>query len=128
MHVMLSSGVSAVRGLEITATVVGNSVYEQILREAVESVKSGTTISQAFARYPDEAPAIMVQMLQIGEETGELSSILERLSKFYAREVHSAVDTLVSLIEPVLIIALALGIGFLLASVLLPIYNTAGSI
>ncbi|MBI2004929.1 type II secretion system F family protein [Patescibacteria group bacterium] len=128
MHVMLSSGISAVRALEITATVVGNDVYERILRDAVEAVKAGTTMSQSFARYPDEVPAIMLQMLQIGEETGELGNILERLSKFYTREVNSAVDTLVSLIEPALIISLAVGVGFLLAAVLLPIYNTAGTI
>lgn len=128
MHVMLTSGISAVRALEITASVVGNAVYEEIMRDAVDSVKAGTTMSQAFNRYPNEVPAIMVQMLQIGEETGELGSILERLSKFYAREVNGAVETLVSLIEPALIISLAVGIGFLLASVLLPIYNSAGSI
>jgi len=128
MHVMLSSGISAVRALEITATVVGNDVYEGILRDAVEAVKAGTTMSQVFARYPGEVPAIMVQMLQIGEETGELGNILDRLSKFYTREVNSAVDTLVSLIEPALIISLAVGVGFLLAAVLLPIYNSAGTI
>lgn len=128
MHVMLASGISAVRALDITASVVGNVVYEAILREAVEAVKAGSTLSQAFARHPLEIPVIMVQMLQIGEETGELGNILERLSKFYSREVNAAVDTLVSLIEPALIISLAAGIGFLLAAVLLPIYNTAGSI
>ncbi len=128
MHVMLSSGISAVRALEITASVVGNDVYERILRDAVEAVKAGTTMSQSFARYPDEVPAIMLQMLQIGEETGELGNILDRLSKFYTREVNAAVDTLVSLIEPALIISLAVGVGFLLAAVLLPIYNTAGTI
>lgn len=128
MNVMLSSGISAVRALEITAEVVDNAVYEQILHEAVEAVKAGTTISQTLSRYPGEVPAIMVQMLQIGEETGELGSILERLAKFYNREVNAAVDTLVSLIEPALIISLALGVGFLLAAVLLPIYNTAGQI
>ncbi len=128
MHVMLSSGISAVRALEITASVVGNSVYEGILQEALEAVKAGSPMSQALSRYPHEMPAIMVQMLQIGEETGEMGSILERLAKFYNREVNAAVDTLVSLIEPALIILLALGVGFLLASVLLPIYNTAGSI
>ena len=85
-------------------------------------------MSQTFARYGNEVPAIMVQMLQIGEETGELGNILERLAKFYTREVNASVDTLVSLIEPVLIVALALGVGFLLAAVLLPIYNTASSI
>lgn len=128
MHVMLSSGISAVRALEITASVVGNSVYEGILHEGLEAVKAGSPMSQALSRYPDEVPAIMLQMLQIGEETGELGNILERLAKFYNREVNAAVDTLVSLIEPALIILLALGVGFLLASVLLPIYNTAGSI
>jgi type IV pilus assembly protein PilC len=128
MHVMLSSGISAVRALEITASVVGNSVYESILMEAVEGVKAGTPLSQVFVRHPRDIPAIMVQMLQIGEETGEVGNILDRLAKFYNREVNAAVDTLVSLIEPALIISLALGVGFLLAAVLLPIYNTAGSI
>jgi len=128
MHVMLSSGISAVRALEITAEIVDNAVYEQIMHEAVEAVKAGTTMSQTFSRYPHEVPAIMVQMLQIGEETGELGNILDRLAKFYNREVNAAVDTLVSLIEPALIISLALGVGFLLAAVLLPIYNTAGQI
>jgi type IV pilus assembly protein PilC len=128
MHVMLSSGISAVRALEITAAVVDNKVYEEILHEGVAAVKAGNSMSQTFSKFPHEIPAIMVQMLQIGEETGELGSILERLAKFYNREVNAAVDTLVALIEPALIILLALGVGFLLASVLLPIYNTASSI
>lgn len=126
MHVMLTSGISAVRALEITASVVEDYQYGAILQEATQEVKSGTLLSSALARYsPDDVPAIFVQMLQIGEETGEMGSLLERLAKFYNREVNSAVDTLVSLIEPVLIVALALGVGFLLAAVLLPIYNTA---
>ncbi len=128
MHVMLSSGISAVRALEITGSVVGNSVYEDILKDATEGVKAGTSMSQIFAKHAGDIPPIMIQMLQIGEETGEVGNILDRLAKFYNREVNSAVDTLVALIEPVLIISLALGIGFLLAAVLLPIYNTAGSI
>ena len=127
MHIMLSSGISAVRALEITAAVVDNEIYQRILTEAVEGVKAGSSMSQTFAKYPKEIPAILVQMLQIGEETGEMGSILERLAKFYEREVNSAVDTLVALIEPALIIALGLGVGFLLASVLLPIYNTTAN-
>lgn len=129
MHVMLTSGISAVRSLEITAAVVEDNTYEMVLRDAIEAVKSGTPLSQALARYsPGDVPPIFVQMVQIGEETGELGNLLERLAKFYQREVNASVDTLVSLIEPVLIVALALGIGFLLASVLLPIYNTASSL
>ena len=129
MNVMLSSGISAVRALEITANVVEDHVYEGILREAIEAVKGGQPLSQTLLRYsPGDIPGIFVQMLQIGEETGEMSNILDRLAKFYNREVNSAVDTLVSLIEPILIVALALGIGFLLASVLLPIYNSASAL
>ena len=128
MHVMLSSGISAVRSLEITASVIENEVFSQIMLDALEGVKSGNTLSQMLSRYPQEIPVIMVQMLQIGEETGEMSNILERMAKFYNREVNSAVDTLVSLIEPALIVMLALGVGFLLASVLLPIYNSTTSI
>ena len=67
-------------------------------------------------------------MVQIGEETGEMGSLLERLAKFYNREVNAAVDTLVSLIEPALIVVLALGVGFLMAAVLMPIYNTASNL
>lgn len=128
MHVMLTSGISAVRSLEISATVVDNEIFEGILKEAVEGVKAGSPISATLEKHTREIPSIMIQMLRIGEETGEMGNILERLAKFYRREVNSAVDTLVSLIEPALIVSLALGVGFLLTSVLLPIYNTAGNI
>ncbi len=129
MHVMLSSGISVVRALEITASVVEDYTYETIMQEAMQEVKGGTALSQALVPFaPHDIPSIFVQMLQIGEETGEMGSLLERLAKFYNREVNSAVDTLVSLIEPVLIVALALGVGFLLAAVLLPIYNTASNL
>ncbi len=128
MNVMLSSGISAVRSLEITANVVEDKIFEGILHEAIESVKGGAPLSATLARYPKHVPGIFVQMLQIGEETGEMGNILDRLAKFYNREVNSAVDTLVSLIEPILIVGLALGVGFLLAAVLLPIYNSAGSL
>ncbi len=129
MHVMLTSGIAVVRALEITAEVVENDVYEGILHEATEQVKGGLPLSQAVARYsPGDIPAIFAQMIQIGEETGEMGTLLERLAKFYNREVNAAVDTLVSLIEPALIVALALGVGFLLAAVLLPIYNTASAL
>lgn len=129
MHVMLTSGIAVVRALEITGEVVENDVYEGILKDAVEKVKGGAPLSQAVALYsPGDIPPIFAQMVQIGEETGEMGTLLERLAKFYNREVNAAVDTLVSLIEPALIVALALGVGFLLAAVLLPIYNTASAL
>ncbi len=128
MHIMLASGISAVRALEITAAVVQNKTYESILVEAMEGVKGGAPMYEIFSHHPQEIPAIMVQMLQIGSETGETANILERLGRFYNREVNTAVDTLVSLIEPAMIVFLAIGVGFLLAAILLPIYNTTSQL
>jgi len=125
LYTMLSSGVPMVKALEVTADVVDNKMYEKILRDSTELVKSGSPISEALADY-DGIPRIMVLMMKVGEETGELSSILKVLAKFYQREVENAIDGLISLIEPAMIVALGVGVGFVLASVLIPIYNIAG--
>ena len=126
MDTMLTSGISMVRAIEITGTVVDNKIYEDILKDVVGLVKSGSSMSEAFSRYPEQIPSIMIQMIKVGEETGELGYILKTLAKFYKREVETSVDTLVGLIEPVMIISLGLGVGFLLTSILVPIYNIAG--
>ena len=124
---MLGSGISMVQATEITGSIVGNSVYEEILKEVSVAVKGGGTISDAISKRP-EIPGIMSAMMRVGEETGELGSILKTLAKFYEREVINAVDTLVDLIEPIMIVALGLGVGILLASVLIPIYNISSAI
>ncbi|MGB4076813.1 MAG: type II secretion system F family protein [Minisyncoccia bacterium] len=124
---MLASGVPVVEAVEITGTVVGSATYEKVLAEVGEDVKGGSTISDALAKHR-EVPGIMIAMIKVGEETGELGNILTTLAKFYRREVSQAVDTLVDLIEPLMIVFLGLGVGILLAAVLIPIYNLAGSI
>jgi type IV pilus assembly protein PilC len=127
MDTMLSSGINIIRAIELTSIVVGNRVFEDLLKDTGEKVKSGSSLSDALASYP-EIPPIMAGMIHVGEETGSLGSILKTLGKFYAREVNEAVDTMVSLIEPMMIVALGLGVGLLLTSVLMPIYNIAGGI
>ncbi len=128
MDTMLSSGISIIRAIEITGTVVGSRVYTEIMTDASESVKGGQALSDAFTRYPTQIPPIMVQMVKVGEETGSLPNILKTVAKFYKREVDEAVDTLIGLIEPFMIVALGVSVGLLLASVLVPIYNIASSI
>lgn len=127
MDTMLSSGISMVRAMEITADVVGDEVYKQVLLDTMNDVKGGKPLSEAFSAHP-EIPSIIVQMCRIGEETGKLGFVLKTMARFYKREVDTAIDTLVGLIEPVMIIALGLGVGFLLISVLGPIYNITSSI
>lgn len=127
LSTMLASGISVVQATEITATVVGNAVYEDILKDVSTSVKAGGTVSDAMSKYTD-VPGIMTAMIKIGEETGELGSILKTLARFYQREVSVTVDTLVDLIEPIMIVVLGLGVGILLASVLIPIYNISSAV
>ncbi len=119
---MLSSGVSMVQALEVTADVVDNLVYREIIQISLTEVKGGRSFGDAISEYP-EIPGVLTQMVKVGEETGSLSEILKTLADFYRREVNNAVDTLIGLIEPIMIVLLGLGVGVLLASVLMPIYN-----
>ncbi len=127
LSTMVESGISMVRALEITAEVVDSETYKNILKEAGDKVKAGTPVSQALAVYP-EIPGIIIQMMKVGEESGKFGYVLSTMAKFYEREVENAVDTLVSLIEPAMIIILGAGVGILLTAVLMPIYDIAGSI
>ena len=128
MDTMLTSGIPIVRAIDITAEVVGSRIYKEALKDVADGVKSGLAFSVAFEKHPDQIPGIMVQMVKVGEETGSLGKILKTLADFYKREVDDAVDTLVGLIEPVMIVVLGLGVGILLVSVLVPIYNLTSSI
>jgi type IV pilus assembly protein PilC len=128
LDTMLSSGIPIVRAIDITAEVVGSIVYKDALASVADGVKSGLALSGAFEKHLDLMPGIMIQMIKVGEETGSLGTILKTLADFYKREVDDAVDTLVGLIEPVMIVVLGLGVGVLLVSVLMPIYNLAGGI
>ncbi len=126
LNTLTTSGVAVVRSIEITAEIVDNYVYKKILEDTAESVRGGSSVSDVFAKY-DEMPGIMVQMVKVGEESGRMGYILDTLSGFYHREVEDQVNTLVGMIEPVMILMLGLFVGILLVSVLMPIYNIAGS-
>lgn len=127
MDTMLSSSIPIVRAIELTSAVVGNRVFEDILKNVAESVKGGSSLSDAFSKHK-EVPSIMSGMIRVGEETGSLENVLKTLGHFYSREVNEAVDNMVSLIEPIMIIILGLGVGILLSSILMPIYNIAGGV
>ena len=123
---MLKSGIQILHALEITASVVGDPIFETAITEATNDVKAGLPLSEALRKHP-EFPGIMVAMVKIGEETGSMGPILDTMARFYRREVDGAVETMIGLIEPLMIVALAVGVAFLLAAVLLPIYNIAAS-
>lgn len=122
MATMIESGISLVQALEVTADVVDNTVYREVLQSALIDVKGGRSFADALSEY-SEIPNVLSQMAKVGEESGSLPEILSTLATFYRREVNNAIDTLISLIEPMMILLLGLGVGVLLASVLMPIYS-----
>jgi len=122
LSTMLSSGISIVQAIEVTGDVVDNSVFKSIMDEVLIEVKGGRSFADALAEYP-HIPGVLAQMAKVGEETGSLANILKTLSNFYRREANNAIDTMIGLIEPIMIVMLGLGVGVLLASVLMPIYN-----
>ena len=122
LSTLSSAGIAISQSLEITADVVGNSVYRRIILEADEAVRKGSNISVVFSRRPEILPMV-AQMIAIGEQTGKLDSILKQISAFFTEEVNRAFDNIVTLIEPILILVLGAGVGILVAAILLPIYN-----
>jgi len=127
MNTMLASGISMVEAIQFTSSVINNQVYQGIMDGAVDDVKGGKTLSESLAQYPDQIPGIMNQMIKVGEEVGEVGVMLKTMADFYTREVKTAVDSLVSLIEPAMIVMLGAGVAVLLAAVLVPIYSIASS-
>jgi type IV pilus assembly protein PilC len=125
---LISAGVPINEALEIISDLVGNNVYRDLAIETKNRVVKGETVSNSLAKYPEAISPLFVQMVAVGEQTGRLDSSLVNIVRFYKREAEVFVDSLSSVIEPIMIIGLALMTGFLVAAVLLPIYKISTTI
>jgi type IV pilus assembly protein PilC len=124
MNTMLTSGVPIVRSIEITADVVENIIYHDLLFRVSDKVQNGLTFSQALSEESD-VPRILTQMSAIGEETGQLGYILKSLASFYKREVDSSIDSTIGLIEPIMIVTMGLMVSVLVMAIMLPVFSLA---
>lgn len=124
---LMGAGVPVLESLEVTAHAVGNVVYEKAVLEASEAVKNGSNLSSIIEKSP-LFPAIVSQMLSVGEETGQTDKVLVRVADFYEEEVDVAIDGISSIIEPVMIVFMGAMVGLIAASVMLPIAGLATSI
>lgn len=127
MNTMLTNGVPIVKSIDITAAIIENRVYKELLKRVSTKVQTGKSFSKALYEEP-LVPNILIQMVHIGEETGELGYILKNLAVFYRRELDTAIDSVIGLIEPAMIVSLGLGVGVLVAAVLLPMYSLSSAI
>lgn len=124
---LMSAGVNVLESLRVTGAAIGNVVIEQELKEAAIEVKNGKPLSEQLekSRY---FPVTVSQMVLVGEETGNMDTVLTKIAEFYEEEVTAQVDGLASIIEPILIIVLGAGVGLIAASVMGPIANLTKTI
>ncbi len=127
MQTLLVSGITVTQSLSLVSEVVDNQVYQEILEDTLEEVEEGNSLASVFM-IRDEVPTMVPQMISVGEETGKLDLVLKRITAFYEREVNNIVDNLVTLLEPIIIVVLGIGVGLMIAAILLPMYNLAGQI
>ncbi len=126
MTTLLRGGVPLPRALEITADVVGNVVYHDLIMKTVREVQDGNPIASVFLNSP-EVPVMISHMISVGESTGQLETILDRLTQFYSREIDNAVAGLVSLVEPMIMIIMGVAVGGMVAAIIMPMYNLASA-
>jgi len=125
---LLSAGVDVRQSLFITGDVLQNVFFKEVLREAEKMVEKGFPVSGVFKGKTDLYPVMVGEMMEVGEETGKLSEMLENIADFYESEVDNATKDLSSLIEPILMIVIGAAVGFFAVSMITPAYSILNSI
>ncbi|MEP6710423.1 MAG: type II secretion system F family protein [Candidatus Saccharibacteria bacterium] len=125
---LMGAGVAVLEALSVTAHAIGNVVYEEALLKASEEVKNGKQLSGVIEEYEDLFPSIVAQMLSVGEETGQTDTVLVKVADFYEEEVDVAIESLSSIIEPVMIVIMGSLVGLIAASVMGPIASLSQNI
>ena len=124
---LMSAGVSVLDALEVTGAAIGNKVFEKELKEAAQEVRNGKPLSEPIKKSKN-FPPIVAQMLLVGEETGQIDTVLVKIADFYEEEVATLIDGLAAVIEPVMIILLGAAVGLIAASVMGPIAGLSKNI
>jgi type IV pilus assembly protein PilC len=125
---LLKAGVPYLQAMEITQGVVSNHIYQRILEQAKKKVETGDKISQVFSDNEKYYPAFVGEMIAVGEETGELSEMLLKVAEFYEDEVEQKTKNMSTIIEPVLMLLVGIGVGFFAVSMISPMYTLVDNI
>jgi len=124
LSTLLGSGVPIIDSLDITARTAGNKVLEDAVLASISNIKEGQTLATPLAKHP-VFPAMVVQMVEIGDVTGELDTMLSKLADFYEEEVDRAVEALTAMLEPMMMVFLGTVLGFIIVAMYLPIFKMA---
>lgn len=127
LALMVGSGVSILEGMAVTAAVVSNTLISDAIKDAADKIEKGFPVAFSFAKHPDAFPYILSQMIAVGEETGKMEDVLNKVSHIFEMESDQKVKGLTSAIEPIVMIVLGLGVAFLMIAIIMPIYNLTSS-
>lgn len=125
---LLKTDIPIVQSFEITSKILGNAIYKNALLISKEQIKKGVSIKDSLSSYTEIFPPVILQMISVGEETGSLDNILEESAIFYEEDVSQTMESLPSIIEPVLMIILGLGVGGMAVAVMMPLYSLSQAI
>jgi len=127
LSVLIKGGIPITQAIEITGHTVGSAAYREALHDVSIDLQKGESLAQALNKRENLFPPFVGQMVAVGESTGKLDTLLEKISEFYSREVDSLVGSLIELIQPLLMIVIGVLVGGLFGSILIPIYNLAST-
>ena len=124
---LIASGIPVTKALEIVADVIGNVIYKELTISTIREVEAGNSIATVLVQSKI-VPAMLPQMMIVGEQTGKLDLILDKLASFYAKELENLVANLVSIIEPLILVVMGGAVAIIVMAILLPLYNLSSSI
>lgn len=124
MHTLIVGGVTITKSLKIASEVVGNKVYKTLILDTIKTIEEGNSISSIFITSK-EIPKMVSQMMGVGEKTGKLDVVLEKITEFYTREINNVITNLMTLMEPIIMIMMGVAVGIMVAAIILPMYNMA---
>ncbi len=127
LAILLKGGIPIIRAVTLSSSVVNNLVYEELFLRVAYELKIGGSMNKIFQKS-ELIPPIVSQMIRVGEETGQLDLVLHHISTFYEQETETATKNLAVLLEPFIMIIIGTAVGFLVFSILMPIYNVASQI
>jgi len=125
---LIKTDIPIVQAFKITASTINNVIYREAIDNMGDQVRQGVQIASILPQYPMLFPPLVVQMITVGENTGSLDKLLEELAGFYEEEVDQTMSTLSTIIEPLLMIILGIGVGSMAVAIILPLYSLTQSI
>lgn len=122
LSTLLKGGVTITKSLEITADVVRNDIFRELILQTLQSIKDGNPLATVFDSSP-YVPKMVPQMIAVGERSGKMEVVLDKISDFYTRESSTMLNSLSTIMEPLIMVVMGIGVAIMVAAVILPMYN-----